>query len=140
VKVGQHELEIEEPDFVVLRLGGEILPADAEVFGRAFLAQARGGRIFVMSVVERGTVKMSGEARKTFIKTTRGMSHVFDAVVGADFSTRVLGGLVGTAARVLGGFQMQFGFFDDEPSARAWLREQGCVASGAPPRPDRNQP
>ena len=83
---------------------------------------------------------MGAESRKAFIEALRGVPVVVNAVVGADFRTRVIGRLVETAARVLAGIELRLGFHDDEPLARAWLREQGCIACGATSGPDRKKP
>lgn len=140
MKVGEHDFEVEEPDLVVARIRGEIFTADAQVMGRTMKAQAGGGSVFVLSSPARGDVVMGAAARKRFIAEIGGVSRIVNAVVRAKFSLRVLGQLVATATRALARSGFDMAFFDDERSARAWLRDRGCVACGAPPGPLRNDP
>ncbi|TKD13281.1 STAS/SEC14 domain-containing protein [Polyangium fumosum] len=137
MRAGAHDIDIEKPDLVVLRIRGEIFPADAEAFGTAMKSHLRAGTGFILSIVE-GEIAMSSTSRKAFIAALHGVPRFVDAVVGASFGARVLAQLVATAARVLARTRFDLGFFDDEPSARAWLRAQGCVACGATSGPDRS--
>ncbi|MDC3954677.1 hypothetical protein [Polyangium jinanense] len=135
--MGGHDIDVETPDLLILRIRREIFPADAEAFGAAMKAQTRGGTAFILSLIE-GEIAMSATSRKAFIEAMRGIPRLVNAVVGASFGSRVLAQLVATAARVLARTGFDLAFFDDEPSARAWLRAQGCVACGAPSGPDRS--
>ncbi|MDI1476956.1 hypothetical protein [Polyangium sp. y55x31] len=137
MRAGAHDIEVETPDLVVLRIRGEIFPPDAEAFGTAMVEQARGGTGFILSIVE-SEIAMSATSRKAFIAAMRGVPRLANAVVGASFGARVIAKLVVTAARVLARARFDLAFFDDEPSARAWLRDQGCVACGATSGPDRS--
>ncbi|MDI3285958.1 STAS/SEC14 domain-containing protein [Polyangium sp. 15x6] len=135
MRVGAHDIEVETPDLVVLCIRGEVLTADAQAFGTAMKAHARGGTAFMLSIIE-GEIAMSSTSRKALIEAMRGLPRLVNAVVGASFGSRVLAQLVATAARVLARTGFDLAFFDDEPSARAWLRARGCVACGAPSGPD----
>ncbi|MDI1443341.1 hypothetical protein [Polyangium sp. 6x1] len=137
MKVGEHDIDVEKPDLVVLRIRGEIDPAAAEAFGAAMKAQSGAGGAFILSLVE-GEMAMGAKGRKAFIEAMRGVPRLANAVVGASFGARVIAQLVLTAARVLARTRFDLVFFDDEPSARAWLRAEGCVACGATSGPDRS--
>jgi hypothetical protein len=138
VKVGQHDVEVEEPDLVIIRVRAEIVVADAQAIARTMKAHAGSGSIFVLTSSELGELRMAAKARSTFIAGVHGVPRIVNAVVRANFGIRVLGQLVATATRALARARFDMAFFDDEPSARAWLREMGCVACGAPSVPDRS--
>jgi hypothetical protein len=59
------------------------------------------------------------------------VSTIADAVVGANFRLRVILRFVENLARIISKLTLRISFFDDEASAREWLRTQGCAACGA---------
>jgi hypothetical protein len=89
------------------------------------------GTAHILTVLETATFEGSPEARRHFIDSIRGLSTIVDAVVGANFRFRVLLRIVENVARIMSNLTLRISFLDNEESARAWLRDQGCVASGA---------
>jgi len=136
MKVGKHEMEIEEPDFIALRVRGKITVPETEVLAKALVQHRRGDTVYLVSVIETSSFEMPGDARRAFVESLSGIATVVNAVVGGSFHVRVIGRLVASAARVLSGTTLRLDFFDDERSARAWLCEQGCVACRASMAPD----
>lgn len=131
MKLGGHVVEMEEPDLVVIRLRGLLEVPAAESLGQSLHRASRNGEVFLLTLAEDDNFDMSGEARRRFIDATRGLSLITDALVGANFRLKVMGRLVSGAARLLSNMRLEIESFDDEPSARAWLRQRGCVACGA---------
>lgn len=131
MKIGVHELEFEAPDLAIVTTLGEGTAADAQEMGDAIVAFSPGGRVFLLNHLRASPGEsMSPKARKIFIDRLRHVTLVAVAVVGGNFQARIIVRLVETAMRVLSSNAPRFRFFDDEPSARAWLCTQGCVACG----------
>jgi hypothetical protein len=131
MQVGPHEVLIEAPDLVVFWIRGDIAVEEIEVVAHAIVDAGRGSTAYVMSVIVTPGFDMSGNARKRVVEITRGVPKVVDAIVGGDFRTRIMARLVEGVARAFSKMIFQVNFCDDEASARAWLRAQGCVACGA---------
>jgi hypothetical protein len=139
LKIGTHELELESPDLAITRVDGDVSVAESQEMGDALAAFGIGGDIFMLGHLETGSVgAMPGPARKVFIDRMRATKLVAVAAIGGDFKARLLTRLVEAALRLLSRNPIRMRFFDDEPSARAWLRDQGCVACGATSGPDRS--
>ena len=104
----------------------------------ALAAFGVGGPIFLLGHIDVPGASMSARARKTLVDGLRHVTIVAVASVGGDFKAQIIMRFVEAAFRLLSGNRTRMRFFDDEPSARAWLREQGCVACGATSGPDRS--
>jgi len=139
IDIGIHKLELEPPDLAITRVGGEVSVGDARAMAEALVAFAMGSDLFLLGYLDSPEAAvMSASARKAFIDGLRDVHLVGVAAVGGDFKARLLTRLVEAALRLLSRKPIRMRFFDDEPSARAWLRDQGCVACGATSVPDRS--
>ncbi len=139
MKIGVHELEFEEPDLATMQIRGEATVADAQEMSDVIVAFAPGGRVFILSHLGGpADAGMSAQARKTFIDGMRHVTLVGVAVVGGSFKARIFARLVDAAMRVLSQSPTELRFFDDDPSARAWLRDRGCLARRSSSAPDRS--
>ncbi|MRG94926.1 STAS/SEC14 domain-containing protein [Polyangium spumosum] len=138
MKIGVHDLEFEAPDLAITRVGGDATPDEARAVAEALAAFATRGPIFLLGNIGAPGATMSARARKILVDGLRDATIVAVAAVGGDFKARIIMRLVEAAFRLLSGNRTRMRFFDDEPSARAWLCTQGCVACGATSVPDRS--
>lgn len=128
MQVGAHELSLEAPDLVVIRVRGPANSLEVETIAKLLKESECTGTAFILTVLETAHFQGSPEARRHFVETAKGLSMVVNAVVGADFRFRVILRFVENVARVMSKVDMQIDFFDNETSARTWLAARGCKA------------
>lgn len=124
VKSGRHEVRFEEPDLVIIRIVGELLVSDLEVFypvlQRRF--EGRGPQLWLMDMAEAGP--MGAEARRYSAGWVPRLRLGATAMVHAGFQQRIITTMLTHAYRLFGAMSSPMKFFDDEASARAWLASQ----------------
>ncbi|MDI1481837.1 STAS/SEC14 domain-containing protein [Polyangium sp. y55x31] len=115
----------EEGDLLVVSLRGEY---DLQVerymqFLRGDLEKRHGYRLILIHVGQAGTI--TTEARREMVTWNRGRKAPGAvAILGASFTARTLANMVLTAGRLLTKRHVDFGFFESEGEARAWLAER----------------
>lgn len=131
MQVGAHELSVEEPDLVVIRVRGPARASEIHKISQLLRATGKRGTVYLMTHLETAEFEGSPEGRRHFVETTRGLTTMVTAVVGANFRFRVILRFVENLVRMMSKLKLHIQFFDDETSARAWLQTQECVACGA---------
>jgi hypothetical protein len=122
VRVGEHEICVEEPDFTVYRLRG-VLSAEETRSILAVEATTWPGRERVYVLLTVDEVSLRPGVMLAAVELFRGAPTRIIAVVGASFSLRVAIEMMLRSLRLTGS-RTSLRNFPDEPSARAWLREQ----------------
>jgi len=136
VEYGAHEVEFVAPDFVITHIRGDLSVAQAAEMADAMVAFASGRNIYSLGNLGQDA-QMSGEARKVFVERMKPVTVRAMAALGGSFQARIILRFLDAALRLLSRNPTRLGFFEDAESARAWLREQGCIACGALSAPDR---
>jgi hypothetical protein len=122
VRVGQHEVCVEEPDFTAYHLRGAIAPGEVRSIIEAE-AMTWAGRDRVYVLVEVHDVSLMPGVMLTAVDLFRRAPTRIIAVVGASFSLRVTVEMMVRTLRLTGA-RTSLRNFPDDQSARAWLRER----------------
>lgn len=138
MQVGAHEVSLEAPDLVVIRVRGPATASEVTKITEIVKETGRTGTGYILTILETAEFQGSPEARRHFAEAMRGLTLVVNAVVGANFRFRVILRFVENVARVISKIEFRVRFFDDETSARDWLRDQGCRAGDTDASPARD--
>jgi hypothetical protein len=122
VRVGEHEVCAEEPDFMFYRLRGAVVAEEVRRIMAAEVANWPGRDRMYVLVAMHGVSLMPGVILAA-VDVYRGAPKRIIAIVGASFSTRVAVDMMVRSLR-LAGVRTSIRNFPDEQSARAWLRER----------------
>ncbi len=134
MQVGELELTLEAPDLIVIQVRGSVTAADVELIAQMLKERGESGTAYILTILETAKFEGSPEARRHFADAIKGLSTIANAVIGANFRFRVILRFVENVARVMSNLTFRVAFYDDDTSARAWLRDQGCVACGGTAR------
>lgn len=134
MQVGELELTLEAPDLIVIQVRGSVTTADVELIAQMLKQRSEAGTAYILTILETAAFEGSPEARRHFAQGIQGLSTVVNAVVGANFRFRVILRFVENVARMMSKLTFRVSFYDNQTTARAWLRSQGCAAcTGAAP-------
>ncbi len=126
-RIGAHTTWFEDPDLIVLRLAGDVSLEDAEEINRRHF-ELIGDREAIFMLVDMaglGTDKPAG--RKLTSEALTKMPLRGLAVCHAHMEARVMAKMIITGTDLFKTEESEdfpVGFFDDEPSARAWIEER----------------
>jgi hypothetical protein len=126
-RIGAHTTWIEDPDLIVLRLAGDVSLEDAEEINRRHfgLIEDREAVFLLVDMAGLGTDTPAG--RKLTSEALTRMPLRGLAVCHAHLEARVMAKMVITGAELFKTEETSkfpVSFFDDEPSARAWIEER----------------
>ena len=126
-RIGSHTTWLEDPDLIVLRLAGDVSPDDAEAINRRHfeLIGDRGSIFMLVDMAGLGTDTAAG--RKVTSEALTRMPLRGLAVCHAQMEARVMAKMIISGADLFktedsGDYPVSF--FDDEPSALAWIEER----------------
>jgi len=126
-RVGSHATWIEDPDLIVLRLAGDVSLEDAEAINRRHFELIEGREAIFMLVDMAGLRTDTPAGRKLTSEALTRMPLRGLAVCHAHLEARVMAKMIITGSELFkteesGDFPVSF--FEDEPSARAWIAER----------------
>jgi hypothetical protein len=130
--VGNIKLDFVAPDVVRASWTDSFGPTEADAlmdFTRATKTE-RGLTTVVMLVDVRSASGIAASARKKIAEMAKARPWLATAVVGAAFPIKVAIELIVNATKLIQQETSPTKFFDDEPSALAWLAEQRKLAAG----------
>jgi len=122
-EIGRHTLIYGDDDVNVMIYRGPISYDEM----RAMVATddvANSPEVVLLLVDMREFGGMDSETRRLGATAPKPAKRYFTAYIGAGFSLRVFVNMWNRATNFIHGERYLAGFFDDEASARAWLREQ----------------
>jgi hypothetical protein len=126
-RIGAHTTWLEEPDLIVLRLAGDVSLEDAgEINRRHFeLIEGRDAIFMLVDMAGLGTDTPAG--RKLTSEALTRMPLRALAVCHAHMEARVMAKMIITGTDLFkteDSAKLPTAFFEDEPSARAWIEER----------------
>lgn len=126
-RIGSHTTWLEDPDLIVLRLAGDVSLDDAEEINRRHfeLIGDRDSIFMLVDMAGLGTDTPAG--RKLTSEALTRMPLRGLAVCHAHLEARVMAKMVITGAELFKTEEkakFPVSFFDNEPSARAWIEER----------------
>jgi hypothetical protein len=126
-RIGAHTTWLEEPDLIVLRLAGDVSRDDAEEINRRHFELIEGLKDIFMLVDMAGLGTDTPGGRKVTSEALTRMPLRALAVCHAHLEARVMAKMIITGSELFkteesGDFPVSF--FEDEPSARAWIGER----------------
>lgn len=122
MKIGNHDIAIEEPDLLLVRVTGAVSVRDVEAFCAAVLSVCQGRPRMLFLVDVSGIGEFGSLARRRLAEEMRPVPSRGVVFVGAGFGTRVVLQMLIHAVRLLTGRDNPSAFFDTEAEARAWIQ------------------
>ncbi len=126
-RIGSHTTWFEEPDLIVLRLAGDVSREDAEEINRWHFELIEGREAIFMLVDMAGLGTDTPAGRKVTSEALTRMPLRGLAVCHAHLEARVMAKMIITGADLFKtdeSAEFPVSFFEDEPSARAWIAER----------------
>jgi hypothetical protein len=126
-RIGAHTTWLEEPDLIVLRLAGDVSLEDAEEINRRHFEIIEDRETIFMLVDMAGLGADTAAGRKLTSEALTKMPLRGLAVCHAHLEARVMAKMVITGADLFkteDSSRFLVSFFEDEPSARAWIEER----------------
>ena len=126
-RIGTHTTWFEEPDLIVLRLAGDVDLEDAEAINRRHFELIEGRESIFMLVDMAGLGTDTPAGRKVTSEALTRMPLRGLAVCHAQMEARVMAKMIITGTDLFkteDSANFPTAFFDDEPSARAWIEER----------------
>ena len=126
-RIGSHTTWLEEPDLIVLRLAGDVSREDAEAINRRHFELIEGREAIFMLVDMAGLGTDTAAGRKVTSEALTRMPLRGLAVCHAHMEARVMAKMIISGAELFkteDSTDFPVGYFEDEPSARAWLEER----------------
>ena len=126
-RIGAHTTWLEDPDLIVLRLAGDVTLEDAEEINRRHfeIIEGRDAIFLLVDMAGLGTDTPAG--RKVTSEALTRMPLRGLAVCHAHLEARVMAKMIITGADLFKtdeSADFPVSFFEDEPSARAWIEER----------------
>lgn len=123
ILLGEHELRFEGEELLIIRIRGALLPGQmkrvAEVLDARLLER---GRLFVLCDVGRAEPPSYASRQEIKARPKKLPPH-WVAYVGIPKEFGTIMDLMLRAASLLSSSKIVHRYFQDEPSARAWLRD-----------------
>lgn len=126
-RIGSHTTWLEEPDLIVLRLAGDVSRDDAEEINRRHFELIEGREAIFMLVDMAGLGTDTPAGRKVTSEALTKMPLRGLAVCHAHMEARVMAKMIISGADLFKteeSAKFPTAFFEDEPSARAWIEER----------------
>jgi anti-anti-sigma regulatory factor len=126
-RIGSHTTWLEEPDLIVLRLAGDVSLENAEEINRRHFELIKGHEAIFMLVDMAGLATDTPAGRKHTSEALTRMPLRALAVCHAHMEARVMAKMIITGSDLFkteDSTDYPVSFFEDEPSARAWLEER----------------
>jgi len=124
IEIDTHSIVLEAPDLLIVRFRGLLLE-DHVVRYVAQRPSLLGDQKYILLMCDlRELTEVSLKGRRAIADIHDGRPQA-TGLVGGSFRLRVMAEMINTASRVFGKRQSRMRPFDDEASARAWLREMG---------------
>jgi hypothetical protein len=126
-RIGSHTTWLEEPDLIVLRLAGDVSREDAEAINRRHFELIEGRESIFLLVDMAGLGTDTPAGRKLTSEALTRMPLRGLAVCHAHLEARVMAKMIISGAELFkteDSADFPVGYFEDEPSARAWLEER----------------
>jgi len=126
-RIGAHTTWLEEPDLIVLRLAGDVTLEDAEAINRRHFELIEGRESIFMLVDMAGLGTDTPAGRKVTSEALTRMPLRGLAVCHAQMEARVMAKMIITGTDLFkteDSADFPTAFYDDEPSARAWIEER----------------
>jgi hypothetical protein len=133
-RIGAHTTWIEDPDLIVLRLAGDVTLDDAEEINRRHFDIIGDRQAIFMLVDMAGLGTDTPAGRKVTSEALTRMPLRGLAVCHAHLEARVMAKMIITGSDLFktdDSARFPVSFFEDEPSARAWIEERRKQAAGA---------
>lgn len=124
MKIGEHEITLEEPDLVCLRVVGDFSREETLAMFEVIEPFARGKPYLLWLTDLRRARAVDSAQRRLFVQRVRALPVRANAFVGAPRHVRYITTVIVNAVRLVGGLDVPTEHFDDEPAARAWLAER----------------
>jgi hypothetical protein len=121
--IGAHAFRFEPPDALFMTLGEVMSLEDVRAFKERIHTLAPPGRALRVICDMAALRAITADARHALIRVERAYPYRAMALVGADFSMRVLGKAMTTAARLFAPqlYTFPIEFFPSLAEARAWI-------------------
>jgi hypothetical protein len=132
IRVGRHVLRFEEGEFMDLHVRGSFLPGELGTLTREFEARlVKKGRMFVFCRVSEHGLPSPASRQEIKHRSMKIPPH-WIAFVGQSRELNVILDLILRARALLTRSIITHRYFQDEPSARAWLVDMHakCLSSG----------
>lgn len=124
MKIGEHELTLEEPDLICLRVVGDFSREETLAMFEIIEPFARGKPYLLWLTDLRRAKTVDSAQRRLFVQRARALPVRGSAFIGAPRHVRYIATVILNAIRLLGGPDTPNAHFQDEPAARAWLAER----------------
>lgn len=135
MRIGNHEISLEDEHLVTVRIVGDLSEREAQALCEALASLTQGlrGVLFLIDVRRGG--ELDARARRRILEGLSPIPSGGTAFVGASFRLRLVLQMIGHAARLLLGRNNPVVYVDTEEQARAWaaalLRERAACPEGA---------
>lgn len=126
-RIGSHTTWIEDPDLIVLRLAGDVSLEAAEEINRKHFELIKDREAVYMLVDMAGLGTDTPAGRKVTSEALTRMPLRALAICHAHMEARVMAKMIITGTDLFkaeDSSKLPTAFFEDEPSARAWIEER----------------